>query len=53
MLFKFFHLLTLVAGASAMPVRVGVEFEKRSGMPQLKLPYGTWQAKDYNALSDV
>jgi hypothetical protein len=45
--------LVLVAMASAIPVRVGLEFEKRSGLPQLTLPYGTWQAKSYNALSDM
>jgi hypothetical protein len=53
MLLKLFNFLALVAGASAIPINVGVEFEKRSGMPQVKLPYGTWQAKDYNPLSDM
>jgi len=53
MFLKSYFVLTLVAVASAVPVKVGLEFEKRSGLPQLKLPYGTWQAKSYNALSDM
>jgi hypothetical protein len=53
MLLKSSFILALAAVASAIPVKVGLEFEKRSGLPQLTLPYGTWQAKSYNALSDT
>lgn len=53
MLLKSSFVLALVAAASAIPVKVGLEFEKRSGMPQLALPYGTWQASSYDALSDM
>jgi hypothetical protein len=53
MLFKSYLVLAFVSVTAAIPVRVGVEFEKRSGLPQLNLPYGIWQAKSYNALSDM
>jgi len=53
MLPKPSFVFALVAVASAVPMRVGLEFEKRSGLPQLTLPYGTWQAASYNALSDM
>ena len=39
---------------SAAPFESGLSFDKRAGaLPTLTLPYGTYQAKSYNANGDV
>lgn len=47
--------LSAIAGfAAAAPTNLGLKFDKRSGsLPTLTLPYGTWQASNYNADGDV
>lgn len=45
----FTGLLVLV---SAAPTPPGVQFNKRA-LPTLTLPYGTWEANSYNAISDM
>lgn len=47
--------LSAIAGlAAGAPANLGLKFDKRSGsLPTLTLPYGTWQASNYNADGDV
>jgi hypothetical protein len=53
MLFVTTIVLALVAAVSAAPAKLGLNFEKGTDMPQLTLPYGTWHATKYSALSDM
>ena len=44
----------LVALCRAAPTELGLKFDKRAGaLPTLTLPYGTYQARSYDANGDV
>lgn len=49
----FFITVALCAVVRAAPANLGVKFEERSTLPTLNLPYGTWKASSYNAISDM
>lgn len=47
----FFSQVIVLAAPSVEPIEV--EFDKRSGLPQITFPDATYQATGYNVFSDV